>query len=291
MDRSRLATWDGCSQVTAWALALVNAQGDIVGFRSFGEPLPTDVFYDGICAADGVAVADDLYARIAKTPLANAMWLVLALINRGAAVSDRIAERAKDHVENVGIHAIAELLDVPTRAAVEQRELGPMQLWAFDSQMRHRLASVAYTTNPPRYIVEATRRFCADWDWNDSARCASGAFSPAPHVLLQITPVAGDGGILAAVNVQHLKARSLSTAITEYSLTEREGDVLKLLLAGFRANEIGETLSIAESTVREHVKHVLVKTGSRNRVQMIARVLGYVPGVRHRLNSSFGMPN
>ena len=293
MDRARLATWDGSSQITAWALALVNAQGDVIGFRSFGEPLPTDVFYDGISSTNGVggALGNNLYARLAKAPLANAMMLVLALINRGAEISDSIADRAKVHVETVGVHAIAELLDVPTRAAVEQRELAPLRLWVFDSQMRERLASASYPLQPPVYIVEAVRRYCADWDWKDPARCPSGAFSPVPNVLLLVSPLAGDEGIFAAANVQHLKARSLETAMTEYSLTEREGDVLKLLLAGFRANEIGDTLSIAESTVREHVKHVLVKTGARNRVQMIARVLGYVPGVRHRLNNSLGMPN
>ena len=294
MDRSTLATWDGSSRVTAWALALVNAQGDIIGCRAFGEPLPTETFYDGISVCNGSpsgAVLDGFHVRVARTPLANALTLVLALLNRGGPIPDAVSSGAKGHIDSVGVHAIAELLDVPTRAIVERRELAPLRLWVFDREMRPRFASAAYETNPPIYVVEAVRRFCADWDWNDPQGCSSGAFSPVPHVLLHVTPLAGDDGLYAAVDVQHLKARSLTTAMTEYALTDREGDVLKLMLAGFRANEIGEALTIAESTVREHVKHVLVKTGSRNRVQMIARVLGYVPGVRHRLKSSFEIPN
>lgn len=294
MDRSTLSAWDGAEHVTAWALALVNAQGDIIGCRAYGEPLSNETFYDGISVSNGHpegTVVEGLHVRVARTPLANALTLVLALVNRGAPVAERVAERAKSHIESVGVHAIAELLDVPTRAVVERRELSPLRLWIFDAHMRPRFASAAYETVPPKYVVEAVRRFCSDWDWTDPQRCASGAFSPVPHVLLHVTPLASDDGIYAAVDVQHLKARSIENAMSEYALTDREGDVLKLMLAGFRANEIGEALTIAESTVREHVKHVLVKTGSRNRVQMIARVLGYVPGVRHRLKSSLGIPN
>jgi DNA-binding CsgD family transcriptional regulator len=270
----------------------VNKQSDVVGIKTFGEPLPIELFYDGVHAHTASSLLNDsFFVYPIKRSLANEMTVVLVLLNRGSPVSESLVPQAKEQLRALDAHAIAGLLDVPERAAVEQRELRPLELWVFDSGMQRRYATIGKAGEPPLYLVNAIKRFCAAWHWDDVSRCASGAFSPVPNVLLQVTPLAGDDEVLAAVNVAHLKTRSLSAAMSEYALTEREGDVLKLLLAGFRANEIGDMLSIAESTVREHLKHALAKTGSRNRVQMTARILGYEPGVRHRLNSSFGIPN
>lgn len=293
MDRASFAAWDGSAHVTAWALVLVNAPGDILWCRAFGEPLASEVFYDGAASPQGEEgqLRDGLHTRVARTHLANSMSLALVLVNRGAPIGDDLAQRAKAHVDGLGAHVITDLFNEPAETAVEQREFGTQRLWVFDREMHCRLASVAYP-RPPLYVIEAVRRFCTQWDWADPDGCPAGAFFPAPNVLLHVTPLIDDDASLkAAVNVQHVKERSLLSAIAEYGLTDREAEVLKLMLAGFRANEIGDALSIAESTVREHVKHVLVKTGSRNRVQMIARVLSYAPGVRHRLNNSLGMPN
>ncbi|WP_051471199.1 helix-turn-helix transcriptional regulator [Patulibacter minatonensis] len=55
------------------------------------------------------------------------------------------------------------------------------------------------------------------------------------------------------------------------SLTPRERDVLRLLVAGRRNREIAEQLVISEATVKSHVKQLLRKHGVANRSQVIAR--------------------
>jgi DNA-binding CsgD family transcriptional regulator len=51
--------------------------------------------------------------------------------------------------------------------------------------------------------------------------------------------------------------------------------VLTLLLEGRDTRSAAASLGIAPSTVNDHVKSMLAKTDSRNRAEMVARVLGW----------------
>jgi DNA-binding CsgD family transcriptional regulator len=51
--------------------------------------------------------------------------------------------------------------------------------------------------------------------------------------------------------------------------------VLALLLDGNHLDQIATQLSITSSTVQDHINSMLDKTGSRNRSELIARVLGW----------------
>jgi LuxR family maltose regulon positive regulatory protein len=55
-------------------------------------------------------------------------------------------------------------------------------------------------------------------------------------------------------------------------LTERELEVLRLIVAGLSNPEIAEALVIAVSTVKSHVNHIFGKLGVESRTQAMAKV-------------------
>lgn len=52
-------------------------------------------------------------------------------------------------------------------------------------------------------------------------------------------------------------------------LTEREGEVLRLLASGKSNSEIARQLFVSEATVKTHVNHIFAKTNSRDRAQAV----------------------
>jgi len=53
-------------------------------------------------------------------------------------------------------------------------------------------------------------------------------------------------------------------------LTDREGEVLRLIASGRSNGEIAGLLFVSEATVKTHVNHIFAKTGSRDRAQAVS---------------------
>lgn len=68
-------------------------------------------------------------------------------------------------------------------------------------------------------------------------------------------------------------AAKLADRLLAEPLTERERDVLRLIVAGRSNKEIGSELNIAEGTVKVHVNSLLGKLGVQDRTQAVTEAL------------------
>ena len=133
----------------------------------------------------------------------------------------------------------------------------------------------------PGYVLDSVRSIVKDWDWGDPRDCRERVAAPVPEILMRVVPAAAEGGTRALVLFEALQTRHvLRKARHYYGISQREEQVVGFLLEGYTIGAIARTLVLAESTVQDHGKHVIAKTGSNNRVQMAARVLGWMSGTR-----------
>lgn len=56
-------------------------------------------------------------------------------------------------------------------------------------------------------------------------------------------------------------------------LTEREGEILKLIIEGNKNSEIAKLLYVAEITVKKHISRIFNKAGVKNRAQLVKKVM------------------
>lgn len=87
--------------------------------------------------------------------------------------------------------------------------------------------------------------------------------------------------IVSAVRAVHAGRRYLSPqaammladSMHASPLTDREQQVLQLMVPGHRNRTIARTLGIAEETVKAHVKKILIKLGVRDRTEAATRAI------------------
>ncbi len=56
-------------------------------------------------------------------------------------------------------------------------------------------------------------------------------------------------------------------------LTERETEVLRLMVAGYSNREIADAIGLSEGTVKNHVSNILSKLGVRDRIRAVLKAL------------------
>ena len=71
-----------------------------------------------------------------------------------------------------------------------------------------------------------------------------------------------------------LQAVTEQAAVPHAPLTPRQLEILQLIAQGLTNAAIAERLIVTEGTIKWHVKQILAKTGSANRAEAIARILG-----------------
>jgi DNA-binding NarL/FixJ family response regulator len=142
--------------------------------------------------------------------------------------------------------------------------------------------------SPARVLVLTTFRH-DEYVWGAVQAGASGFLlkraSPERLIDAVLTVAAGDSLIDPAVT-RDLLDRFVSPAPAAASpaqsrlldrLTAREREVLRLVAEGYPNAEIADLLSLAESTVKTHVKRILAKIEARDRAQAV--VIAYRGGL------------
>ena len=77
------------------------------------------------------------------------------------------------------------------------------------------------------------------------------------------------------IDVNEIRADSeakISQAISAFSLSDREADVLRLIADGRSNNDISEKINVSVSTVKKHVYNIFNKAGVNSRTQLLNMV-------------------
>jgi len=68
--------------------------------------------------------------------------------------------------------------------------------------------------------------------------------------------------------------KTLAELVADYGFTAREAEALHLLLADKNTSEIAEAMSVVEGTVYKYISAMIAKTGSKTRIDLIAKFSG-----------------
>ncbi len=150
---------------------------------------------------------------------------------------------------------------------------------AWTSEQQRRVALTGLRTRIadrlPGVLEEAVRGLIAGWR-KESGTQAAGIARPVPFLVVRTQPMSGPAGLFIGVRIDRLRPpKSLRGPAARYHISPRELQVLAMLLDGEQLEEIGRKLNIAHSTVQHHVRSMVDKTRSRNRTELVARVLGW----------------
>jgi DNA-binding CsgD family transcriptional regulator len=149
--------------------------------------------------------------------------------------------------------------------------------WSAEEQRRIALTGLRtrLADRLPAVLEKTVRDLIAGWQSDPSTQHA-GIARPVPFLVVRTQPMSGPSGLFIGVRINRFHPpKSLSGPAARFHISPRELQVLALLLDGAKLDEIALRLHIASSTVQDHIKSMVDKTGSRNRTELIAHVLGW----------------
>jgi len=159
--------------------------------------------------------------------------------------------------------------------------------WSSEDQRRMSLTGIQTRIGErlPGVLEETVRELTAAWSTESVKH--SGLARPVPFLVVRTRPMFGPAGLFTGVRIDRFQPpNSLTGAAAQFHISPREVQVLALLLDGYHLDQIAQQMYITSSTVQDHIKSMLDKTGSHNRSELIARVLGW-----KLMPRSVGLPN
>ena len=97
--------------------------------------------------------------------------------------------------------------------------------------------------------------------------------SDGTWLLLHGAPLEGENLRRVAVIIEPAQpARIFPLLMSAYELTEREREIVALVLAGASTNEMADALVVSPLTVQNHLKNVFEKTGVRSRRDLVGKI-------------------
>jgi DNA-binding NarL/FixJ family response regulator len=130
------------------------------------------------------------------------------------------------------------------------------------------------TYDTPELVIEGLRAGAAGYLLKDSSAeelCAAVRIVARGQVLLQANSAAQ---LLAGLTTP----AQPQSQVEKLGLTERERDVLRLIVVGRNNSEIASELYVSEATVKTHINHIFAKLSARDRTHavVLAHQLGLV---------------
>jgi DNA-binding CsgD family transcriptional regulator len=167
----------------------------------------------------------------------------------------------------------------PPEAAfyVLDRDLEIVLAWNSEDQQRIALTGLRtrIADRLPLVLEETVRDLTAAWGIEPNTQ-DPGLARPVPFLVVRTQPMSGPTGLFIGVRIDRFRPpNSLTRAASRFHISPRELQVLALLLDGAHLDEIGRRLNITSSTVQDHIRSMVEKTDSRNRTELVARVLGW----------------
>lgn len=93
------------------------------------------------------------------------------------------------------------------------------------------------------------------------------------ELLANIRTVAAGGTIVGALSQAHPQRGALEGETQAQDLTDRERELLRLMVGGYSNRELAELTGLKEGTVKNYVSSILLKLGARDRTRAVLLAL------------------